>query len=111
MRLKNIVLDTEKTLGNLKFTKATPKNKYGFPGEKEYITTLYSEKLGETFEIILDKELTFEPETPVELVGDIVLKESIVDIKQGDFERTEINHKLVVQDIRRKGAAPTSDKK
>ena len=111
MKFQKIVVDVEKMLGNLRFTKVRSKARYGFPGEKEYVVTLYSDKAGETFDVVFLKEINFEPETPVELVGEVTLKTSAVETKQGDLQRIDIQHKVVAEDIRRKGSVATNDKK
>lgn len=111
MRFNKIVVDVEKMLGNLRFTKVRPKDRYGFPGQKEYVVTLYSDKVGETFEVPFLKEVNFEPDTPVELVGEVTLKVSAVELKQGELERIDIMHKISAEDIKRKGSVATNDKK
>ena len=98
MRFNKIVVDVEKMLGNLKFTKVRTKDRYGFPGQKEHVVTLYSDKIGETFEVPFLKEVNFEPDTPVEL-------------KQGDLERIDIMHKISAEDIKRKGSAVVGNDK
>lgn len=111
MKFNKIVVDVEKMLGNLRFTKSRSKDRYGLPGQKEYVVTLYSDKVGETFDVIFLKEVNFEPDTPVELVGEVILKASAVELKQGNLQRIDIQHKIEADDIKRKGSAVASDKK
>ncbi len=111
MRFNKIVVDVEKMLGNLKFTKVRTKDRYGFPSQKEHVVTLYSDKIGETFEVPFLKEVNFEPDTPVELVGEVTLKVSAVELKQGDLERIDIMHKISAEDIKRKGSAVVGNDK
>ena len=111
MRFNKIVVDVEKMLGNLKFTKSRPKDRYGFPGQKDYVVTLYSDKIGETFDVVFLKEVNFEPDTPVELVGEVTLKVSAVELKQGELERIDLLHKISAEDIKRKGSAVVGNDK
>lgn len=111
MRFNKIVVDVEKMLGNLRFTKSRSKDRYGLPGQKEYVVTLYSDKVGETFDVTFLKEVNFEPDTPVELVGEVILKASAVELKQGNLQRIDIQHKIEADDIKRKGSAVAPDKK
>lgn len=111
MRFDKIVVDVEKMLGDLKYTKSRSKDRYGFPGQKEYVVTLYSDNIGETFDVVFLKEVNFEPNTPVELVGEVTLKASAVELKQGELKRIDITHKISAEDIKRKGSAVVGNDK
>ena len=111
MRFDRVVVDVNKTLGDLRFTKFKLKDRFGIPNAKDCVVTLYSQRAGQTFDVILQNEVNFEPETPVELVGDVTLRVTAKEIKQGDIQRIELEHRIIADDIKRKGAPIGQEKK
>lgn len=109
-KIDKIIIDTQKTLGNLTYLKSEEKSIY-VNGVKtsdfEYNITLLSEGLQDT--IIVSKfprKLEIPYGSAVELVGDVLLNPKVTG--SGDY-RT-VDSTLTIQEIRVKGQVPKENK-
>lgn len=104
MKIDKVVIDVNKTLGNLTFLRCEEKKVYTngveVAGQFEYIITLLSDALkGEIKINKFFKKLEFSFGQPVELVGEVLVESKIV----GQAPFNKVDHSLKIEDIRLKG--------
>lgn len=104
MKFNRVIIDTQKTLGNLTFLRCNEKAVYsnGVKVEGQFTYEVYLLSDVEQGEVLIEKfpkKLEIPFGTPVELVGEVELNSSVSG--SGDFR--SVAHKLSVEDIRVKG--------